>query len=65
MLQRVMSRFSVEILCLTAPKHFVEEPFYAVFQKFSGSEKVFEEEGGGGIKIFFRKFFVSQCQKNS
>ena len=24
MLQRVMSRFSVELFCLTVPKHFVE-----------------------------------------
>ena len=27
--------------CLTVPKHFVEEPFYAVFQKISGSEKFY------------------------
>ena len=26
--------------CLTVPKNFVEEPFCAVFQKISGSEKV-------------------------
>ena len=26
--------------CLTVPKHFVEEPFCAVFQKISASEKV-------------------------
>ena len=28
-------------ICLTVPKHFVEEPFYAVFQKVSGSQKVY------------------------
>ena len=27
--------------CLSVPKFFVEEPFYAVFQKISGREKVF------------------------
>ena len=27
---------------VSVPKHFVEEPFYAVFQKISGSEKVYE-----------------------
>ena len=32
--------FPSRIFCLTAPKHYVEEPFCAVFQKFSGSEKV-------------------------
>ena len=41
MLQRVMSLFSVEIFCLTVPKMFVGEPFCAVFQKISGSEKVY------------------------
>ena len=35
MLRRVMSRLFVEIFCLTVPKHFVEEPFCAVFLKFS------------------------------
>ena len=30
-----------KIFCLTVPKHFVEEPFCAVFQKISGNEKVY------------------------
>ena len=30
-----------KFFCLTVPKHFVEEPFCTVFQKFSGSEKVY------------------------
>ena len=34
--------------CLTEPKHSVEEPFSAVFQKVSESEKVFGKEGGKG-----------------
>ena len=33
--------FPSKIFCLTVPKHFVEEPFYAVFQKSSGGEKVY------------------------
>ena len=41
MLERVMSRLFVEILCAAVPKHFVEEPFYAVFQKNSANEKVY------------------------
>ena len=51
MLQMVMSRFSVEIFCLTVPKNFVEEPFCAVFQKTSGSEKVYGKEGEGVNKL--------------
>ena len=41
MLQRDMSRFPSKIFCHTVPKFFVEEPFGAVFQKLSGSEKVY------------------------
>ena len=59
MLQRVISRFSAEIFCLRVPKNFVEEPFCAVFQKTSGSEKVYGLEGEGwSVKVFRRKFFV-------
>ena len=32
--------FPSKLFRLTVPKHFVEEPFCAVFQKISGSEKV-------------------------
>ena len=32
--------FLSKIFCLTVPKHFAEEPFYAVFQKISRSQKV-------------------------
>ena len=41
MLRRVMSRFFVEFFCLTVTQNFVEEPFCAVFQKFTGSQKVY------------------------
>ena len=30
-----------KIFCPTVPKNFVEEPFCAVFQKISGTEKVY------------------------
>ena len=33
--------FPSKIFCLTVPEKFVGEPFCAVFQKISGSEKVY------------------------
>ena len=39
MLKMVMSRCSVDFICLTVLKNFVGEVFCAVFQKTSGSEK--------------------------
>ena len=36
---REQHSFLSKYFCLTVPKHFVAEPFYAVFQKISGSEK--------------------------
>ena len=33
--------FVSKFFCLTVPKNLVEEPFCAVFQKISGSEKVY------------------------
>ena len=32
------SRFSAKLFCLTVPKIFVEEPFFAVSQKLSGNK---------------------------
>ena len=58
-----MSRFFVEIFCLTVPKKIVGEPFCAVGQKISVAKKFMDKRGG--IKIFRRKFFVSQCRKFS
>ncbi len=37
---------------LTVPKNFVGQPFCAVFQKFSGGEKVYGEKGGR-VSSFF------------
>ena len=42
MLQRVMSRFSDEIFCLTVPKKFVGEPFSVSL--ISGIEKFYASE---------------------
>ena len=33
--------FPSKVFCLTVPKNFVGEPFCAVFQKFSVSEKCY------------------------
>ena len=34
-------KFPSKIFCLTVPKNLAAEPFCPVFQKFSGSEKVY------------------------
>ena len=36
-----VSRFPSKIFFLTVPKHIIEEPFCAEFQKTFGSEKVY------------------------
>ena len=51
--------------CLIVPKHFVVEPFCAVFQKISGSKKVYRQERGGSIKFFLRIFFRLTVSKNA
>ena len=55
--------FVWKFFCLTVPKNFVEELFWSVFQKMSGSENVYGWDGGD-IKISVEKF-VSQWRKNS
>ena len=45
------------------PKNFVGESFTVAI--ISGTEKVWIRDRGGSIKIFRRKFFVSQSRKNS
>ena len=57
-----MSLFAVEIFCLTVPKHFVEEPFYAVCQKFSGSKKVYGWKGGGQFQDLPSKIFCLSAE---
>ena len=53
--------FPSKIFCLTVPKISVGETFRASL--FSGTKKVYELEGGEGIKIFRPNIFVSQCRK--
>ena len=43
---------------LTAPKNLKEEPFCAVFQKISSSEKLYGYELGGGVVA---RFTVEKC----
>ena len=70
MLQTVMSRFSVEIFCLTVPTNAIGEPFS--LSLISGIGKVWMrrgggrgEGGGGSVKFFHRNFLVLQCRKFS
>ena len=58
-----MSRFCVEFFCLTAPKNFVKEPFCAVFQKISGSEKVYGKEGEGVSRFSVENFLSRSAEK--
>ena len=53
--------FLPKIFCLTVPKNSIRESF--TVEIISGNEKVWIR-GGGSIKIFHGKFFVSQCRKN-
>ena len=58
---------SITKFLLTVPKNFVEEPFCAVFQQISGSEKFMDKKGGGGVSKFSVENFLSQsaekCRK--
>ena len=57
--------FPSKVFCLTVPKNFVGEPFCAVFQEISGSEKVMDKRrweaggGGGGVSRFSFELFLS------
>ena len=55
--------FPSKIFCLTVPKSFVGEPFCAVFQKISGSEKFYGLERVEVSRFSFENFFVSKCPK--
>ena len=47
------------------PKTFIGEPFCAVFQKISGSHKVYGwEGGGGGVSSFSVENFLSHSTEN-
>ena len=57
--------FPSKTFCLTVPKNFVVETFCAVFQKISGSEKVFGQEGRGEYQDFPPKNFCLTVPKLS
>ena len=59
-----MSDFPSEASCLRASKHFVDEPFRAVFQKLSGSEKVYgKARRRGKYRSFPSKIFCLKVPK--
>ena len=53
--RRGVSRFCVEIFCLTVPKISLGESFTVAL--FSGSEKVYGQQGGGEYQDFLLKLF--------
>ena len=57
--------FPSNFFCLAVPKNAVGEPFS--LSLISGIEKAWMRwwGGGGSVKIFRRKFHVSQCRKFS
>ena len=59
MLQRVMSRFSVEIFCLTVPRNFEGQAFRVSL--LSGLEKFCASEGC--VTIFCRNFLSHSAEK--
>ena len=46
------------------PKNFVGEPFCAVFQEISGSEKNNGSVGGGGVSRFSVENYLSDSGEN-
>ena len=64
LLQRVMSRFSVENFLSHSTETFRRGTLLC-FTKFLVWKKFVDERGGRSITIFCQKFFVPQCQKFS
>ena len=54
--------FPLKVFCLTVPNNSVGDTFFC--NNF-GYQKGLDKSEGGGIKIFGRKFLVSQCRKIS
>ena len=54
-----MHDFSFKIFCLTVPKNFV-----GVYQKISGSEKIYASERGEGVSRFSVEMFLSHSAEN-
>ena len=58
--------FPSNFFCLAVPKNLAGEPFCAVFQKNSGSEKDKKfKDKRGSIKLLRQKIFVLQFRKIS
>ena len=57
--------FPSKIFCLRVPKKFIGEPFCAVFQKTSGSEKFMDKRGGGVSGPSVDNFLSYSAEKNS
>ena len=49
--------------CLAEPKNFAGEPFFGVFHKTSGSEKVFGKKRGGCQYFRSKKFWLTVLKK--
>ena len=64
MLKRVTHDFSSNFFCLAEPKNFAGEPFCAVFQKSSSSEKVCGQKGWGEYQDFASKIFCLTVPRN-
>ena len=56
--------FSFDFFFLTVTSSFVGEPFSAVFQKISGSQKVFGQEARGGVSRLSLQIFLSHSSGN-
>ena len=55
--------FRRNFFCLTAPKHFAEEPFCAVYQRVFGSEKNLDMREGQVSRCSFEKFLSHRVEK--
>ena len=55
--------FQSKLFCLTVPKHFAEEPVCPVFQKISGSEKVYGKKGRGVSRFSVEIFLSHSAEK--
>ena len=58
-MQKGITIFRWKICLAAVPKNFVGEPFCAVFQKISGSEKFMDKRGEGRVSRFSVEKFLS------
>ena len=55
--------FRSKIFGLTVAKNFVWESFCALFQRMSGTEKIYGEEGGGETEFSAENFLSHRAEK--